>query len=62
MESFGDAVILGKPPHGCDLVPPAVESFSQGNQLREAAVLQFLDGTQEPAGQRLALLACAMLL
>jgi len=35
MKSFGDAVVAGKAPHGCNLPRPGVKRFAERDQLRQ---------------------------
>ena len=58
MEAFGDSIVLGKAPHGNDLLRPTVQSLAELDQVRKHGLVQIGDGAKEAWHQTLALLTC----
>ena len=55
MEALGDSVVFGEAPHAGDLLLPAGQGVGEGDELREAALAELLDGEEELFGQGTAL-------
>ena len=64
MKAFGDAVVAGEAPHGCDFFFPGKQSIAERNQGREpaTATAEFGDITQEAGGQVAAFFLVVMFL
>ena len=61
VETLGDPVVAGEPPHGDNLFGPGSQSLTELDQLRQAGLAQLVNGPQKAGHQSLTLLAGAVL-
>jgi len=49
MEAFGDAIVFGEAPHGCEGFAPGVESLCEGDKRDKGTGVEFVDELKQSA-------------